>query len=501
MVSSGALKTPHTPHLLNRYSIQQTLGARLGRRTLLGYDHERNSQVIIKYLCFEDPIEAADIRRFHQEVAVLKTLDHPAIPAYCDSFEIDQQRYRGLMLVQDYIEGKSLYALINSARVFTEEDIRNLADQILNILDYLHQQHPQIIHRDIKPSSLVLSHPFGPIGSKSGQVYLVDFGLVQSIENSSALADTPILISGTPGYRPPEQLGDRAAPATDLYSLGATLIHLATGQHPNTLPQRGLRILFSQELGSMSRPLKSWLRWLTQPKQHKRPVSAQAALQGLDQADEIFAPSRQRGLASLSQRFHRTLLETMAPANTQLRILEYSQTIEVLIPPLGWKSRRFLLATLQTAVSAAGIGLAVRGMPLLWPQIPGVWVRLLTMMVSLGWVYLNLRCSYKSLKNILSSLFQQVSIQLLPEIILLGHRFPCRPVNYHINTYKHHIEDIDLQPNSSVITVCLRHNRTLAGKLNHALSAKTLGLTQAEISWIYDILQLWLKQKVVNRSV
>ena len=96
----------------------------------------------------------------------------------------------------------------------------------------------------------------------------------------------------------------------------------------------------------------------------------------------------------------------------------------------------------------------------------------------------------------LTSLFQQLSIQLLPDIILLGHRFPCRPVDYQVNTYKQDIEDIDLQPGSATITFHLRRNRTLIGRLKYALVAQTLGLKQSEISWIHSILQLWLKQGV-----
>ncbi len=228
MTSSNALQqttSQPAPRLRDRYSIRQTLGARLGRRTLLGYDHSRNSLVVIKYLCFDDPLQPADTKRFRQEIAVLKTLDHPAIPAYLDSFEINEHSYSGLMVVQAYVEGQSLYALINEQRPFSEQDIRKLAYQILGILDYLHGQQPTIIHRDIKPSSLVLNNPSS---STLGQVYLVDFGLVQRIEETQ-VADEPILISGTPGYRPPEQLGDRASPATDLYSLGA-LSHGPTSQ-------------------------------------------------------------------------------------------------------------------------------------------------------------------------------------------------------------------------------------------------------------------------------
>ena len=494
MTSSNALQqttSQPAPRLRDRYSIRQTLGARLGRRTLLGYDHSRNSLVVIKYLCFDDPLQPADTKRFCQEIAVLKTLDHPAIPAYLDSFEINEHSYSGLMVVQAYVEGQSLYALINEQRSFSEQDIRKLAYQILGILDYLHGQQPTIIHRDIKPSSLVLNNPSS---STLGQVYLVDFGLVQRIEETQ-VADEPILISGTPGYRPPEQLGDRARPATDLYSLGATLVHLATGQHPNTLPQRGLRMLFGQELGHMSRPLKAWLRWLTQPKQHKRPISAQAALQGLEQADDIFAPTQSLSLMGLGQRFQQSFLERMAPADTQLKIFEYSQTIEVVLPTLGWRHGRFWLGLCQISAGVGGLWLSCQGFPHLWPQLSGIWPYLLAAAVGLGWVQ-SLRFCYRGIKTMLTTLLQQVSIQLLPDIILLGHRFPCRPVEYTINTYRQDIEDIDLQPGSSTITFRLSCNRTVIGRLEYDLSAPALGLTQSEIRWINDILQLWLTHRV-----
>ena len=489
MVHPSALpQTP--PRLLNRYSIKKNLGARQGRRTLHGYDQSRNRQVIIKYLCYEDPLQPADIRRFRKETEVLKALAHPAIPAYCDSFDINAHGYHGLMLVQDYIEGQSLYALIQAQRFFTESDVRALAGQVLAILDYLHSQEPAIVHRDIKPSSLVLSEP---LHNKLGQVYLVDFGLVQLANDNRAVANEPILISGTPGYRPPEQLGDRAVPATDLYSLGATLVHLATGQHPTTLPQRGLHMLFSQELGHINRPLKAWLRWLTQPKQHKRPTSARTALRGLERAEEIFAPAY-RLSASLGQRCQRALLETLAPANTQLKLIEYSQTLEVLLPPVGWKTSQFCWALLHTAVGVLGLGLSIYGTLSLGPRL-ALGPRLFATGLGLGLTHLSLGYGYQGLKRLLITLFRQVSIQLLPDIILLGYRFPCRPVNYQINTYKQDIDDIDLQPGSSVITFRLRCNRTVIGRLEYTLSGQTQGLNQLEISWINDILQLWLKQR------
>ncbi|MEM6251514.1 MAG: serine/threonine-protein kinase [Cyanobacteria bacterium P01_D01_bin.156] len=489
MATPSALQQT-SPQLCDRYSIQQTLGVRLGRRTLLGYDHQQDCQVVIKYLCLNDPLQSVDIRRFHQEITIIKQIEHAAIPNYIDDFEIHNQNYHGLMLVQTYIPGQSLYSLSNSGRNFSETEIRQLAGQILDILDYLHEQTPTIIHRDIKPSSLVLS----PTNDDTlGQVHLIDFGLVQSSHTSRTISNEPILISGTPGYRPPEQLGDKAVPATDLYSLGATLIHLATGQHPSQLPQRGLRILFSQELGHMSRPLKAWLRWLTQPKQHKRPQSTQAARQGLAQADSIFSPANRLRLNGLTHRWQRALVESMAPPQTQLKVLEYSQTLEILLPPLGWKNSRFALALCQMVLGTIGISIVFQGVLLLWPHME-LGQRLLLLIFSLVGGHWNIRWSLQGLKTTAKTLFEKTSIQLLPDIILVGKRFPHRPVNYQVNSYKRDIEDIDLQPGSSTITFHLQRNRTATGRLKYPLEGISLGLTQIETRWINDILQLWLKQ-------
>lgn len=495
MVTSSALQqTP--PQLCDRYSIQQTLGIRLGRRTLLGYDHRQQRQVVVKYLCFDDPLQPVDIKRFHQEILVLQRINHQAIPPYIDDFEIHENGYNGLMLVQAHIPGQSLYSLLKAHQKFSEYEVRQLALQILDILEYLHQQQPTIIHRDIKPSSLVLS----PSANTLGKLYLVDFGLVQSFEDNGAVADAPIMISGTPGYRPPEQLGDRAVPATDLYSLGATLVHLATGYHPNLLPQRGVRILFGHELGTMGRPFKAWLRWLTQPKQHKRPQSVDAARHGLDQADKIFAPSNRMFVSGLTHRWQRALIESMAPTNTQLKVLEYSQTLEILFPPIGWKTRCFGLALGQTILGVVAIVVFLHGMLMIWPYL-GLGQHILAAVLSLGWIYWNGYWSWQGLKRMATALFQQISIQLLPDIILLGKRFPHRPVDYQINTYKRDIEDIDLPPGGSTITFHLRHNRTVVGRLEYALRCQPLGLTKPEVRWINDILQIWLKQPVSRKRV
>jgi serine/threonine protein kinase len=92
-------------------------------------------------------------------------------------------------------------------------------------------------------------------------VYLVDFGSVQAAAPREQGSYTVV---GSYGYMPLEQFGGRTVPASDLYSLGATLIHLLTGQHPADLPQEGARIVFEQAV-HLSPPFRDWLRWMTEP--------------------------------------------------------------------------------------------------------------------------------------------------------------------------------------------------------------------------------------------
>lgn len=110
-----------------------------------------------------------------------------------------------------------------------------------------------------------------------GRVYLVDFG---SVKTPMVQQDGSITVVGTYAYMPPEQFGGRAVPASDLYSLGATLIYLVTESHPADLLQDDLKIQF--ELVNLSPALLDWLRWLTEPSLKNRPTSAQEALEALE---------------------------------------------------------------------------------------------------------------------------------------------------------------------------------------------------------------------------
>lgn len=277
-----------SPERLNdRYQIQQSLGKKAGRQTFLALDEQTQTQVVIKLLTFGPDFEWADLKLFEREAETLKSLDHPAIPRYLDYFEVASAQGKGFALVQSYIAAQSLQQQLQAGRTFSEAEVKQLAEALLEILDYLHSQQPAVIHRDIKPSNLLLGDRSG---NRVGSVYLVDFGSVQTLV---AQEGGTITVVGTYGYMPPEQYGGRATPASDLYSLGATLIYLVTGKHPADLPQRNLQIQFKSAT-TISEGFADWLTWLTEPAIDQRLGSTEAALNTLQhgylkQSDDLVA--------------------------------------------------------------------------------------------------------------------------------------------------------------------------------------------------------------------
>src|ERR687886_1252401 len=142
--------------LRDRYEIQQRLGKKAGRQTLLALDKETQELVVIKRLTFSSDISWDDLKLFEREAETLKSLSHPAIPRYLDSFEVDLPECQGFVLVQSYIEATPLQEWIKRGRTFSEDEVKQIAKALLNVLSYLHERNPPVIHRDIKPSNILL---------------------------------------------------------------------------------------------------------------------------------------------------------------------------------------------------------------------------------------------------------------------------------------------------------------------------------------------------------
>lgn len=327
--------------LSDRYEIQRQLGKKSGRRTLLACDRTNQELVVIKILSFGSDFEWDDLKLFEREAQTLLALSHPAIPRYRDRFEIDSPNGKGFALVQSYIEAQSLEEQLKAGRTFSEAEVEEIAKTLLEILIYLHGQKPPVIHRDIKPSNILLTNRSA---HSVGQVYLVDFGSVQTL---TAKEGSTITVVGTYGYMPLEQFGGRAVPASDLYSLGATLIYLITGTHPADLPQKEGRIQFEQ-IAHLSPNLANWLRRMTNPSLERRLTSAREALQELEQPQ----PS-----SSTLLKFPRGDFEwnennwlTKKPSNSKIILNKESDYLEIIIPPSGFNLKIAIMSFLEISL-------------------------------------------------------------------------------------------------------------------------------------------------------
>jgi serine/threonine protein kinase len=304
----------------DRYKILQQLGKRNGRQTLLAQDLQTQQRVVIKLLALGRDFDWQDLKLFEREAQTLETLSHPAIPRYLDYLDINTSTYKGFALVQSYVEGKSLEEHLRAGRTFDETEVKQIAASLLEILIYLHDQSPPVIHRDIKPSNVLLSNRSG---NHAGQVYLVDFG---SVQNLATKEGSTITVVGTYGYMPPEQFGGRAVPASDLYSLGATLIFLATGRHPTELSEDGLQIQFRQA-AHLSPSFTDWLEWITEPSLNRRLPSAVEALEALktDQSRPKLKPAEPSHTSHI----------TKSLSHSNIVLHKTPDVFEILVPPQG----------------------------------------------------------------------------------------------------------------------------------------------------------------------
>ncbi len=204
-----------------RYLPIEMLGQGGFGKTFLAIDQQIPSrpQCVVKQLYISNfPQETIGKAKnlFYQEAEHLDSLGkHPQIPRLLASFQQEKNFY----LIQELIEGQTLFELFAQAGEFTGTQIQELLTKLLPVLKFIHEQN--IIHRDIKPGNIILR-------TTDKLPFLIDFGIAKIMATAGKTQVGTVI--GTMDYMPPEQTYGKVFPASDLYSLGVTCLHLLTGE-------------------------------------------------------------------------------------------------------------------------------------------------------------------------------------------------------------------------------------------------------------------------------
>lgn len=209
-----------------KYKILSVIGRGGMSVVYLALNEAANKPWAVKELLKKEAWEREADRR---EIEMMKRLRNPHLPGIADVIEQGDS----LLIVMDYVEGRSLEALLQESGAQPVESVLAWAIQLCQVLTYLHSQSPPVIYRDLKPSNVMLK--------PDGTIVLIDLGAAREYKPGN---QTDTVALGTRGYAAPEQYEERGQSdaRTDIYSMGVLMFRLLTGEGPHLLqPVRKLR--------------------------------------------------------------------------------------------------------------------------------------------------------------------------------------------------------------------------------------------------------------------
>lgn len=206
----------------NTYQIINEIGSGGMGVVYLAYHLRLEKYIVLKKI----KMLFSDIAMLRNEVDILKSLHHRYLPQVYDFIEYNSDIYT----VIDYISGYDLEYYINNRYTFSESQLTKWLKQLCEVLQYLHEQNPPVLHTDIKPANIIVT--------ENEDICLIDFGISLGASNSikgySKNYSSPeqyenILYASEGCFPEPFELDGR----TDIYSLGATFYHMMSGILPD----------------------------------------------------------------------------------------------------------------------------------------------------------------------------------------------------------------------------------------------------------------------------
>jgi serine/threonine-protein kinase len=204
--------------IAERYELEELVGTGGMSSVYRAHDNLLERDVALKMLHPQFTADGDYVERFRREARSVAQLSHPNIVTVIDRGEQEDRQF----IVFEYISGENLKALVEREGPLPEQQAVELALQIARALGFAHDHG--LVHRDVKPQNVLLNG--------DGQAKVTDFGIARSLDVQSGLTQTGTVM-GTSDYIAPEQArGRRVDAQSDIYSLGAVLYELLTGEVP-----------------------------------------------------------------------------------------------------------------------------------------------------------------------------------------------------------------------------------------------------------------------------
>ncbi len=211
--------------IAGRYRLERELGRGAMGAVWLATDEVLGRSVALKQLVALDGVSDAAVER---EAQLAARLVHPNVVAVFDLVRDDDKPW----LVMEYVEGKTLAHMVRDDGPSDVEDAARLIGQIASALRAAHAAG--IVHRDVKPANIVVG--------RAGRAKLTDFGIARGVDSQTTQTGQ---VTGSPAYLAPEiATGGRATPASDMWSLGATLFQALAGEPPYGIGDNALATLY-----------------------------------------------------------------------------------------------------------------------------------------------------------------------------------------------------------------------------------------------------------------